>query len=89
MDTDFHCHATPLAMHDEERAEVIVYAALWLAGLGLFAWSWYISGSFIAALIVAFMGVFFLILLFGPLIAFAAFLLAWLFGLIGPPSSRP
>ena len=68
-------------MDKEDRAEAIATA--------LFAWSWQVSGSFIAALIVTAVGGFFQVLLAGPLVAVAAFLLNLAAGLIWPPRSRP
>ena len=76
-------------MDKEDRAEAIATALIWLIGLALFAWSWQVSGSFIAALIVTAVGGFFLVLLAGPLVAVAAFLLNLAAGLIWPPRSRP
>ena len=43
-------------MDKEDRAEAIATALIWLIGLALFAWSWQVSGSFIAALIVTAVG---------------------------------
>ena len=76
-------------MNSEDRAEAIATALIWLIGLALFAWSWQVSGSFIAALIVTAVGGFFLVLLAGPLVAVAAFLLSLAADLIWPPRSRP
>ena len=76
-------------MNSEDRAEAIATALIGLIGLALFAWSWQVSGSFIAALIVTAVGGFFLVLLAGPLVAVAAFLLNLAAGLIWPPRSRP
>ena len=76
-------------MNSEDRAEAIATALIWLIGLAMFAWSWQVSGSFIAALIVTAVGGFFLVLLAGPLVAVAAFLLNLAAGLIWPPRSRP
>ena len=76
-------------MNSEDRAEAIATALIWLIGLALFAWSWQASGSFIAALIVTAVGGFFLVLLTGPLVAVAAFLLSLAAGFIWPPRSRP
>ena len=76
-------------MNSEDRAEAIATALIGLIGLALFAWSWQASGSFIAALIVTAIGGFFLVLLAGPLVAVAAFLLNLAAGLIWPPRSRP
>lgn len=76
-------------MDKEDRAEAIATALIWLIGLALFAWSWQVSGSFIAALIVTAVGGFFLVLLAGPLVAVAAFLLNLAADLIWPPRSRP
>ncbi|TCW31409.1 hypothetical protein [Gulbenkiania mobilis] len=76
-------------MDKEDRAEAIATALIWLIGLALFAWSWQVSGSFIAALIVTAVGGFFLVLLAGPLVAVAAFLLSLAADLIWPPRSRP
>ena len=76
-------------MDKEDRAEAIATTLILLIGLALFAWSWQASGSFIAALIVTAVGGFFLVLLAGPLVAVAAFLLSLAAGLIWPPRSRP
>lgn len=76
-------------MNSEDRAEAIATALIGLIGLALFAWSWQVSGSFIAALIVTAIGGFFLALLAGPLAAVAAFLLSLAADLIWPPRSRP
>ena len=76
-------------MNSEDRAEAIATTLILLIGLALFAWSWLGSGSFIAALIVTAVGGFFLVLLAGPLVAVAAFLLNLAAGLIWPPRSRP
>ncbi len=76
-------------MNSEDRAEAIATALIGLIGLALFAWSWQAGGSFIAALIVTAVGGFFLVLLAGPLVAVAAFLLNLAAGLIWPPRSRP
>ena len=76
-------------MNKEDRAEAIATALIGLIGLALFAWSWQVSGSFIAALIVTAVGGFFLVLLAGPLVAVAAFLLSLAADLIWPPRSRP
>ena len=76
-------------MNSEDRAEAIATTLIWLIGLALFAWSWQASGSFIAALIVTAVGGFFLVLLVGPLVAAAAFLLSLATDLIWPPRSRP
>lgn len=76
-------------MNSEDRAEAIATALIGLIGLALFAWSWQVSGSFIAALIVTAVGGFFLVLLAGPLVAVAAFLLSLAADLIWPPRSRP
>lgn len=75
-------------MNQEDRAEAIATALIWLGGLALFAWSWRTSGSFLAALIATAVGGFFLILLAGPLLAAAAFILSLLADLIRP-CSRP
>lgn len=76
-------------MNTTDRAEAIATALIWLIGLALFAWSWQTSGSFVAALIVTAIGGFFLVLLAGPLVAVAAFLISLAADLIWPPRSRP
>ena len=76
-------------MNTADRAEAIASALIWLVGLALFAWGWQTSGSFVAALIVTAIGGFFLVLLVGPLVAAAAFLLSLATDLIWPPRSRP
>lgn len=76
-------------MNKEERAETIATALVWLGGLVLFAWSWQVSNSFAAALVITFIGGFFLLLFTGPLIAVAAFLLSLAANLIWPLRSRP
>ena len=75
-------------MNSEDRAEAIATTLIWLIGLALFAWSWQTSDSLVAALITAVVGGFFLILLAGPLVAAAAFVLSLLTNLIWP-RSRP
>jgi len=76
-------------MNAKERPEAIAAALIWLGGLALFAWSWLVSGSFIAALVLTAVGGFFLVLLVGPLVAVAALILGLVADLIWPPRSRP
>ncbi|MCX8017072.1 MAG: hypothetical protein N2690_04105 [Rhodocyclaceae bacterium] len=57
---------------------------LWLGGIALVAWSWHVSGSFLAALLATVVGGFFLIVLAGPLVAAAAFVLSLAADLIWP-----
>lgn len=75
-------------MNAEDRAEAIATALIGLIGLALFAWCWQASGSFVAALIVTVVSGFFLVLLVGPLVAVAAFLLGLAADLIWPLRSR-
>ncbi|PKO92039.1 MAG: hypothetical protein CVU16_07225 [Betaproteobacteria bacterium HGW-Betaproteobacteria-10] len=76
-------------MNTEDRAEAIATALIWLIGLALFTWSWQQGGSLLAALIVTAIGGFFLVLLIGPIVAIAAFLLSLVADLIWPQRSRP
>ncbi len=71
-----------------DRAETIAKALLWLGGVLLFAWSWQVGGSFIAALIATVVGGFFLLLLAGPLIAVVALILGLVADFIWP-RARP
>lgn len=75
-------------MNTEDRAETIAAALIWLIWLALFVWSWQVSGSIVTAVIATVVGGFFLILLTGPLVAAAAFLLSLLADLMRP-RSRP
>ena len=76
-------------MNTEDRAETIAMFLVGLIGLALFAWSWSIGGSFIAALIVTIVAGFFLALLLGPIVAAAAFVLSLIADLIQQGRSRP
>ena len=74
-----------------DRAETIAKAMLWLGGVLLFAWSWQVSGSFVAALIIVAVGGFFVLLLAGPAVALVALLIDALITMAGriTRSSRP
>lgn len=63
-------------MDNDEIVEGLLSLSLFLGGMMLFVWSWYATGSFLAALIVTTVGGFVLLLFLGPVIAFIFLLLA-------------
>lgn len=65
------------------RAETIAILLAWIMGVALFAWSWSVSGSFLAAVIVTLVGGFFAVMLVGPFIAVLALALDALLSLAG------
>lgn len=69
-------------MNTADRAETIAVSLVWLGGIVLLAWSWQVSGSLIAAMIITIVGGFFLLLLIGPVIAAVAFIVGAVFGIL-------
>ena len=58
-----------------DRAELIAKALVTLGGALLFAWSWQVGDSFIAALVITAVGGLFFLLLAGPAVALSALLI--------------